>query len=102
MQRQERDTTKPGGKADVVKSLSAKIPYLSPDHPLPCLLMPKFRQATGAEHLEMSHHRIGKVLNHICLPRRRVTINKDLRRFTPPFDVTNPIESGQTGSEEDR
>ena len=56
------------GKADVVKSLSAKIPYSSPDHTLPCLLMPKARQATGAEHIEMSHHRIGKAFNHICLP----------------------------------
>ncbi len=56
------------GKADVVKSLSAKIPYSSPDHTLPCLLIQKARQATDAEHLEMSHHRIGKALNHICLP----------------------------------
>ncbi len=58
----------PCGKADVVKSLSAKIPYSSPDHPLPCRLIPKARQATVAEHLEMSHHRIGKALNHICPP----------------------------------
>ncbi len=34
-------------KADVVKSLSAKIPYSSPDHTLPCLLMQKpVRQQT--------------------------------------------------------
>ncbi len=78
----------PSGKADVVKSLSAKIPCSSPDHPLPCLLISQARQATGAEHPEMSHHRIGKALNHICLPGDSVAISKASRHFVPPFHAT--------------
>jgi hypothetical protein len=67
----------------VVKILSSKIPYSSPDHPLPCRSMTKARQATGTEHLEMSHHRIGEALNHICLPGWGVDISKALRFFLP-------------------
>jgi hypothetical protein len=78
----------PGGEADVAKSLSAKIPYSSPDHPVPCPSMPEARQATGAEHLAMSHHRIGKALTHICLPGGKVSISKTLRHCVPSLHAT--------------
>jgi len=44
--RDEPDDKNADGKADVVKSLSANIPYSSPDHPLPCRSIPTARQAT--------------------------------------------------------
>jgi hypothetical protein len=60
--------------------------------------MPYARQATGAEHLKKSHHRIGKALNHICLPGGGADIrtipfththtDTFLERFAPSFQET--------------
>jgi hypothetical protein len=49
--------------------------------------MPKARQATGTEQLKMSHHRIGKALNHVCLARRS-------RRYQQGFEALCPAFSG--------